>query len=103
MLLPLLRASERDDGAELIGETVDVYSTANILYRYRITQVMRHATDRSAAQGVPLDQGRLILQTSEGPSGTVPKLQVLAELVEKVDATREASQPSAVPRGCFLG
>ncbi|HUQ43896.1 MAG TPA: hypothetical protein VM451_05720 [Candidatus Limnocylindria bacterium] len=102
MLLELLLASERADGAELIGAMVDVYSTANIRYRYRISEVLRHATDRSAAQGVPPDQGRLILQTSEGPRGTVPKLQVVAGLVETLAASPEESRPSAAPRGCFV-
>lgn len=100
MFLPLLRASERADGAELIGQTIDVFSTANIRYRYRISTVLRHATDRSAAQGVPPDQGRLIIQTSEGPRGTIPKLQVIASLTATESASPEDAQPPASPRAC---
>ena len=103
MLLALLRASERDDGAELIGQMVDVYSTGNVRYRYVITSVLRHATDRSSAQGVPADEGRLVLQTSEGPTGTVPKLQVVAKLDEVGPATPADSQPVASPTECYLG
>ena len=100
MFLALLQASERNDGAELVGQTVDVYSTANVRYRYRISEVLRHATDRSTAVGVPTDEGRLILQTSEGPRGTVPKLQVVAELIGQQDAPASDAQPDAAPRVC---
>jgi len=100
MFLELLKASEQNDGASLIGSTVDVFSTGNVRYRYRIAEVLRHATDRSAAQGVPADQGRLILQTSEGPRGTVPKLQVIANLIETEEASAAEAQPAASPRAC---
>lgn len=100
MFLPLLEASERNAGAELLGQVVEVYSTANRRYTYRISEVLRHATDRSAAVRVPPDGGRLILQTSEGPKGTVPKLQVVAELIGSDASTTAESQPSASPREC---
>ncbi len=100
MFLALLEASERNGGGELLGQTVDVFSTLSARYRYRISEVLRHATDRSTAQGVPADQGRLILQTSEGPSGTVPKLQVVAELIATEVASAAEAQPAASPRAC---
>ena len=101
MLLTLLEASERDDGAGLIGRRVDVFSTAPRRYSYEITTVLRHATDRSAAGDVAPTSGRLVLQTSEGPRGTVPKLQVVAELVDTVEVPAEDAVPSAAPRACF--
>lgn len=100
MFLALLEASERDDGAELVGQTVNVYSTANVRYRYRISEVLRHARDRSTAVGVPADEGRLILQTSEGPRGTVPKLQVVAELIGQEEASASQAHPDPSPRVC---
>ncbi|MBA2717696.1 MAG: hypothetical protein H0U52_00445 [Chloroflexi bacterium] len=103
MLLPLLDASTVKNGAALIGKVVDLYSDAAQRYTYRITTVLRHATDRTAATGVPANGRRLILQTSEGPSGTVPKLQVVAEFVSVAPAEPGEAMPTASPIGCFLG
>lgn len=103
MLLPLLEASTVKNGAALVGMVVDLYSDAAKRYTYRITTVLRHATDRSAATDVPADGRRLILQTSEGPSGTVPKLQVVAEFLSVGPAQPDEAMPTASPIGCFLG
>jgi hypothetical protein len=101
MFLPLLEASEREDGAELIGQEVTLYSTGLRRSTWAITEVHRHATDRSAGARVPPDERRLVLQTSEGPRGTVPKLQVVARLTTEEGATAADAAPSAAPRGCF--
>ena len=103
MLLPLLEASTVDDGAALIGKRVEVYSDARSRFTYRITEVLRHATDRGAARDVPPDGRRLVLQTSEGPRGTVPKLQVVAELVDIAEVARTEAIPLASPVACFEG
>lgn len=103
MLLPLLEASTVKDGAALVGLTVDLYSDAAKRYTYRITTVLRHATDRTSATNVPADGRRLILQTSEGPAGTVPKLQVVAEFVSVTPVELGQATPTASPIGCYLG
>lgn len=103
MLLPLLEASTVKNGAALVGMKVDLYSDAAQRYSYRITTVLRHATDRTAATDVPADGRRLILQTSEGPAGTVPKLQVVAEFVSEARVEPTEAMPTASPVGCFLG
>lgn len=100
MFLPLLEASRREEGAGLVGATVLVYSTSSLAYRYRITGVHPHQTDRTIASDVAPDEGRLVLQTSEGPRGTVPKLQVSAVLVDVAEATSHDALPSAAPRAC---
>lgn len=102
MFLRLLEASEVEGGASLIGRSALVYTDAGRRFEYRITDVQRHATDRSSARDVPADGGRLVLQTSEGPKGTVPKLQVVAELVDIKPSTMKESSPPAKPRGCYL-
>ncbi|MEO5704077.1 MAG: hypothetical protein ABIZ52_06810 [Candidatus Limnocylindrales bacterium] len=102
MFLRLLEASRRNDGEELLGQTVDVFSTGNVRYRYRVSQVLRHTTDRSAASDVRRDQGRLILQTSEGPRGVVPKLQVVAELISSTSVSAADAQPKASPMVCAI-
>jgi hypothetical protein len=101
MFLPLLEASVDDEGAALLGMTVDVYSTGLRTFRYRIGEVIRHATDRSAAANVPPGSRRLILQTSEGPRGTVPKLQVVATFIESFPATAAEAMPAASPSRCI--
>ncbi len=70
------------DGASLIGDLVQVYTSDDQEYVYQITRVKRHALDFSLALDAPPGSQQLILQTSEGPRGTVPKLQVLAEPVD---------------------
>jgi hypothetical protein len=101
MFLPLLEASERDDGRELLGVTADVYTTDALRYRYEIWLVRRHITDRSiATDGLQPDEQRLVLQTSEGPSGTAEKFAVAATLVSIDPADPEAAVPEARPRDC---
>jgi hypothetical protein len=102
MFLPLLEASQVDQGASLIGQTVLLETDAGRRFEYLITDVHRHATDRSSARDVPAGEGRLVLQTSEGPRGTVPKLQVVAELVGVEPSALEDSSPAAEPRGCYI-
>ncbi len=101
MFLPLLTASERRDGASLLGDLVQVYTDDNHEYVYEITVVKRHAIDFSLAEDVPPGVSQLVLQTSEGPAGTVPKLQILAEPIDVLIATGPEAHPRAKPRACF--
>ena len=101
MFLPLLEASTREDGTEMLGKIVRVYTNDDQLHLYRIIKVKRHATDFSLVTDAPPDKEQLILQTSEGPRGTVPKLQVLAVPYDVRDATREEARPQARPRACY--
>jgi hypothetical protein len=101
MFLSMLEASEREDGKEMLGRVVRVYTTDDQLHLYRITRVKRHATDFSLVTDAPPDKEQLILQTSEGPRGTVPKLQVLAEPYDTRPSTREEARPQARPRACY--
>ncbi|MEJ7752327.1 MAG: hypothetical protein WKF46_05210 [Candidatus Limnocylindrales bacterium] len=101
MFLPLLEASEQQDGAELLGALVEVYTADDRLYVYEIFEVKRHAIDFSLALGVPSGEQRVVLQTSEGPRGTVPKLQVAARLISELPATREESRPRPRPVACY--
>jgi hypothetical protein len=101
MFLPLLTAAERHDGASLIGDLVQVYADDNREYVYEITLVKRHAIDFSLADDVPPGVSQLVLQTSEGPAGTVPKLQILAEPIDVLTATPADAHPRAHPRACY--
>jgi hypothetical protein len=101
MFLALLDASIVNDGSAMIGLAVDLYTDGALRYRYRITRVIRHATDRLSAANVRADGRRLVLQTSEGPRGTVPKLQVVAEFVSVSRVDPAEALRSASPRACF--
>ena len=96
MFLPLLTQSEIEDGAGMIGMVAQVWTSDDQLFLYEISEVRRHATDLDDA--VTADREQLWLQTSEGPRGTVPKLQVVAELLssEPADPADAHPVPSAV-------
>jgi hypothetical protein len=102
MFLPLLDASRMGNGAALIGLRADLYSNAARRYTYRIVKVLRHTIDRSSAAGVPANGRRLVLQTSEGPHGTVAKLQVIAEFDAVTTVDRAEAMPPAAGRACFV-
>ena len=102
MLLAMLDASDVNNGAKLVGLRADLYSDASRRYTYRITKVLRHATDRSSAARVIAPDRGLVLQTSEGPNGTIPKLQVVAEFVSMTTVDRVEAMPPASPRACFI-
>jgi hypothetical protein len=76
MFLPLLTASQVNNGASLIGRTVYVYASDSRRYPYRITSVRRHQT--SIQRAMELTSRQLWLQTSEGPYATSTKLVVVA-------------------------
>ncbi len=100
MFAPLLAASRIDDGRSLLGLNVLVYTNDALLYTYQIFLVKRHTTDFSLAREVPPGERRLVLQTSEGPRGTIPVLQVAARLVSTVAAEAGDAHPVARPRVC---
>lgn len=100
MFLPLLNASLRAAGAEMIGMDVLVYTSDAELYRYRVFEVEQHVLDYRLADGTPPGEQRLILQTSEGPRGTPGKLVVAANFVDVTPTTPEEANPPAAPVVC---
>jgi hypothetical protein len=98
MFLPLLIASRIDNGQSLIGDVVEVYTSDNYLFLYKISEVHRHVTDLSDAYATTTE--RLFLQTSEGPHGTIPKLQVIADFVSASPTDPQSAHPNAHPRIC---
>ena len=99
MFLPMLLEAEATSGEGLLGEMVTVQLKDGRLLRYRIVEVKQHAYNRRLALRARPSQQRLILQTSEGPPGTIPKLQVAANLIGAT-YTDEAA-PKAQPRACW--
>jgi hypothetical protein len=98
MFLPLLEESQRNNGRRLLGMTVEVYTSDDWRFLYEITEVRRHTTDLDDAVNTTTE--RLWMQTSEGPTGTVPKLQVVADFLTAELTDPEEAHPEAHPRIC---
>jgi hypothetical protein len=100
MFAPLLRGSEVNDGAAMVGALIEVYTSNDMLHLYELYVVKRHATDLSLANPPPGGH-MLVLQTSEGPAGTIPKLQVAARPLSVVPASDADANPQPQPRVCL--
>lgn len=100
MFLPLLEASGEPDQGGLVGTKVEVYTEDAKRYTYEIFEVQPSSTDFSLADIVPADEQRLVLQTSVGPKGTVPKLVLAARLVDTAPADPAVVAPVARPTPC---
>ncbi len=98
MFLPLLTASERNNGERMLGMAVEVYTSDSWRYLYTITEVRRHTLNLDDAVATTTE--RLFMQTSEGPLGTVPKLQVVADFLIAEPTDPEAAHPKPHPRIC---
>ena len=100
MFLPLLTSSQTNDGRGMLGDVVEVYTSDSWIFLFKISEVRRHTTDLNDA--IADTKGRLWLQTSEGPNGTIPKLQVVADYVagSAARADPKAAHPDAHPRQC---
>jgi hypothetical protein len=100
MFAPLLRASKYNDGASMIGALVQVYTDDNKLHLYEIKLVKRHATDLSITR-LPPGVHQLVLQTSEGWHGHIPKLQIAARPLTVLSASYRDAHPTPHPRVCL--
>lgn len=98
MFLPLLDRSKINNGASLIGMTVNVWTSDNVVTTYQIIKVRRHVTSIGNVFGIQTQQ--LWLQTSEGPRGTVAKLIVVAKRLGSAVATQAESHPTPHPVVC---
>jgi hypothetical protein len=96
--LPLLTESLVNDGRRMIGMTVEVYTGESLKFTYRITEVRRHAT--SLDEAFSWHGESVWLQTSEGTGPSVPKLQVIADLVSRVEVDFDQAHPAPYPVRC---
>jgi hypothetical protein len=98
MFLPLFTTSEATNGDGLLGQDIEVQLADGRLLTYRINEVReRSLNQRIASNGKP-GQHRLVLHTSTGPPGTIPKLQVASRLI-RAERTKKPA-PKARPRPC---
>jgi hypothetical protein len=98
MFLPLLTASLHNNGARMLGMTVQVYTSDNWLFLYTITEVRRHQHSLNDAFDTTFE--RLFLQTSEGINNSFPKLQVVADYLSSEPTDPAAAHPKAHPKIC---
>jgi hypothetical protein len=91
MFLPLLLQSQKNNGQRMLGMTVEVYTSDSWRYVYTITEVRRHSTSLTDAFNATTEQ--VWMQTSEGPSGTIPKLQVVAEFLSAAPTDYKSAHP----------
>jgi hypothetical protein len=99
MFLPLLEASqESDHGASMLGLLVQVFTSDDQLFLYEIHQVRPHQLTINDAIRAKSEQ--LWLQTSEGPKGTKPKLQVVASFVTSGPTRHADAHPTPHPVVC---
>lgn len=98
MFEPLLIKSRVNNGASLIGATVKVWTSNNLVSTYQVTRVRRHVTSLSGVFDIGPEQ--LWIQTSEGPRGTVGKLMVVAKRISYEAASREDAHPAPHPKVC---
>ena len=101
MFLPMLRASWRNGGRHMLGARVEVYTSDARLHVYEIVRVKRHSTNLNIAFNLPAGEHQLVLQTSEGPPGHRPVLQVAARPVSVSETTRAKAMPEPRPRVCL--
>jgi hypothetical protein len=97
MFLPLLKASQVNNGRAMLGMKVQVWRSDSMLYTYEVTQVRRHVY---TFPNYDPKVEQLWLQTSEGPVGTYNKLFVVAKRVSVQAASFAASHPTPHPLVC---
>jgi hypothetical protein len=102
MFLPLLDASQVNNGKAMIGYAVQVYTSDSKVYWYSIDTVKRHTavTDWSLGVAPPPGVSRLVLQTSEGPLASSTKLQIGASLQLVQTADPAEAHPTPRPIVC---
>lgn len=104
MFGPLLDASKNRNGQAMIDrhDIVEIYTDDNQNHVYEITQVIRHVPVSAAAfdraNNATTDQ--LWLQTSEGPSSSSLKLQIVASPVGVLPADPADAHPAGKGHVC---
>jgi hypothetical protein len=98
MFLPLLERSKVNNGASLLGATVLVWTSDDVVSTYVIVMVRRHVTSLDPAFAATTEQ--LWIQTSEGPRGTVGKLIVKAKRSGSQPSSHAAAHPAPHPVVC---
>jgi hypothetical protein len=98
MFLPILEASLVQNGKQMLGMVVEVWTSDDQRFLYEITEVRRHQLDLDDAINAAGEE--LWLQTSEGPKGTPGKTQVIALPISQEGADPADAHPVPKPVAC---
>ena len=98
MFLPILDASLVNNGKQMLGMVVEVWTSDDQRFLYEISEVRRHQLDLNDALNAPGEE--MWLQTSEGPKGTPGKTQVIALPISQEAADPADAHPVAKPVAC---
>ena len=98
MFLPMLEQSKKKNGKRMLGMIVEVWTSDDQRFLYEITEVRRH--QKTLEDAVTATEDELWLQTSEGPQGTVGKLQILAKPISQEASDHKSAHPKAKPVVC---
>ena len=94
MFLPLLETADR----AMLGMLVQVYTSDDQVYLYEVTRVLRNQSSLDIAFEATEEQ--LMLQTSEGPRGTIGKTMLVARPLSVGPADPALAHPTARPVAC---
>lgn len=94
MFLPLLETRDR----AMLGMLVQVYTNDDQVFLYEVTRVLRNQTSLDIAYGAKNEQ--LMLQTSEGPRGTIGKTMIIARPISVGPADPKLANPVPKPVSC---
>jgi hypothetical protein len=97
MFLPLLEHSWQTHGASMIGMTVWVYTSDDQVFLYRIFKVRQHYPASNSLTDLPVKDGQVWLQTSEGPYSSSPKLQVIGSFLTSHAVAHADAHPTPHP------
>ncbi|MDO8484255.1 MAG: hypothetical protein Q7S35_04855 [Candidatus Limnocylindrales bacterium] len=98
MFLPILDASLVQNGKQMLGMVVELWTSDDQRFLYEITEVRRHQLDLDDAINASSEE--LWLQTSEGPKGTPGKTQVIALPISQEAADPAEAHPEPKPLVC---
>jgi hypothetical protein len=98
MFLPILDASLVENGKQMLGMVVEVWTSDDQRFLYEISEVRRHQLTLNDAIDAAGEQ--LWLQTSEGPKGTPGKTQVIALPISQEAADPADAHPVPKPVAC---
>lgn len=102
MFWPLLRENRATGGKSLLGLTVLVYTSDDLVFTYKITAVALHIRDLSVAYNwnAAAKGEAVMLQTSETGSASGPKMAVIATLVSFAGTSYANAHPTPHPYVC---
>jgi hypothetical protein len=103
MFLPILEASQVQDGKAMIGMVAQVYTSDDMVFLYQVTDVYRHQDSLDTVFNATGEN--LFLQTSEGPppgfAGHTGLVTIVrAQPISSAPASHADAHPVARPRVC---